>query len=271
MILRLSKVYPTASHLHCPRLHALTPVPQGVRRRRAALVCKSSLKEELESDIKRTANDLERAVQTEDYKAASLLKQHLDQLELERLNSNPLLFLQTQLQNAVKEERYKDAASIKAQIQALERESQAAASSSTSTAKAVSTMSDTVTHGIRIRVRSFYQPGQSMPSRSYYFFGYHVQISNESDRVVQLRNRHWVIEDEEGRTEEVRGPGCVGKQPVLLPGNGFEYSSGCPLNCKTGYMSGEIQFAVLDETDGRFNNMVDALVSGFKLSAEVGG
>eukprot|EP00983_Pelagomonas_calceolata_P069824 1150521-Pelagomonas_calceolata.AAC.1 len=68
---------------------------------------KNKTAEELESDIKRTANDLERAVQTEDYKAASLLKQHLDQLELERLNSNPLLFLQTQLQNAVKEERYK--------------------------------------------------------------------------------------------------------------------------------------------------------------------
>jgi len=64
------------------------------------------LQDELETDIKRTARDLQRAIETEDYKAASLLKQHLQQLELEVLNSDPVLFLQKQLENAVSEERY---------------------------------------------------------------------------------------------------------------------------------------------------------------------
>jgi ApaG protein len=98
--------------------------------------------------------------------------------------------------------------------------------------------SEAVTHGIRVQVEPRFEPRHSRPAEGRWFFVYSVTIRNESERTVQLVSRHWVITDGNGRVEEVRGPGVVGKQPVLAPGEIFRYSSGCPLTTDVGTMHG---------------------------------
>ena len=101
--------------------------------------------------------------------------------------------------------------------------------------------SEAVTRGIRVHVQSEYAASQSRPAQNQWFFLYTVTISNESDETVQLLTRHWIIKDGTGHTEEVRGPGVVGKQPTLQPGESFEYTSGCPLSTPFGVMEGSYQ------------------------------
>ena len=98
--------------------------------------------------------------------------------------------------------------------------------------------SEAVTRGVRVRVRSSYDPNRSQPEQNQWFFLYTITIGNESPHAVQLLSRHWIIRDETGKVEEVRGPGVVGEQPVILPGALFEYTSGCPLTTATGTMEG---------------------------------
>ena len=102
-------------------------------------------------------------------------------------------------------------------------------------------MSEACSHGIRVQVRSQFVPERSDPSRGHYFFAYRIRIQNESERQVQLISRHWLITDAHGRTEEVQGPGVVGEQPTLAPGQAFEYSSACPLATPCGSMRGSYQ------------------------------
>jgi ApaG protein len=102
------------------------------------------------------------------------------------------------------------------------------------------------TRGIRVAVRPEYLPEQSDPGQHYYVWAYHVRIVNESDRTVQLRTRHWRITDAMGRIQEVRGAGVVGEQPVLRPGESFEYTSGTPLPTPSGFMSGTYQMQAED-------------------------
>jgi ApaG protein len=90
---------------------------------------------------------------------------------------------------------------------------------------------------------------------------YTVRISNEGAATVQLISRHWVITDETGKVEEVRGPGVVGEQPVLQPGQSFEYTSGCPLTTPFGTMHGEYQ--MVDISSGE---QFDAQIAPFTLS-----
>ncbi len=99
-------------------------------------------------------------------------------------------------------------------------------------------MSDTTTRGVRVEVRAAYVPGRSSPADSQYFFAYRIRISNLGEETVQLLSRHWVISDGEGNEEHVRGPGVVGEQPVLEPGEAFEYTSFCPLRTPIGSMHG---------------------------------
>jgi ApaG protein len=98
-----------------------------------------------------------------------------------------------------------------------------------------------ITNGIRVSVSSVYVPSQSSPTEKRYVFAYTVRIGNEGTEVAQLRTRHWVITDAKGKVEEVRGPGVVGKQPVLRPGEHFEYTSGCVLETPRGSMHGTYQ------------------------------
>lgn len=97
------------------------------------------------------------------------------------------------------------------------------------------------TRGIRVTVDARFSPEHSAPERAHWFFLYTITIENTSDLTVQLLTRHWIITDGEGRVEEVQGPGVVGEQPVLMPGESFEYTSGCPLTTPLGSMIGTYQ------------------------------
>lgn len=99
-------------------------------------------------------------------------------------------------------------------------------------------MSVTTTRGIRIEVESLYVEERSDPGEEYFFFAYHVRISNVGDEAAQLLSREWIITDSDGRVEEVRGAGVVGEQPLLEPGETFEYTSFCPLRTSVGSMHG---------------------------------
>jgi ApaG protein len=99
-------------------------------------------------------------------------------------------------------------------------------------------MSDTTTRGIRIQVESIYVEERSDPKESYYFFAYHVVISNVGREAAQLISREWVITDSDGNVERVEGAGVVGEQPLLAPGESFEYTSFCPLRTSMGSMQG---------------------------------
>jgi ApaG protein len=99
-------------------------------------------------------------------------------------------------------------------------------------------MSDTTTRGIRIQVRSLYDEERSSPEENYYFFAYQVRISNVGQETAQLVSREWFITDGNGDTQRVQGSGVVGEQPVLAPGEAFEYTSFCPLPTAVGAMHG---------------------------------
>jgi ApaG protein len=101
--------------------------------------------------------------------------------------------------------------------------------------------SEAVTNNVRVEVESRYAPEHSQPFQGYWVFHYTIRITNEGDQNVQLISRHWIITDATGHVEEVRGPGVVGEQPVLGPGESFQYTSGCPLKTSTGVMRGTYQ------------------------------
>jgi ApaG protein len=105
-----------------------------------------------------------------------------------------------------------------------------------------------------------YLPDQSEPDNDHYVFAYTITIRNTGKVAAQLMSRHWIITDGEGKVEEVRGAGVVGEQPVLQPGQVFEYTSGCPLTTPVGSMKGRYQCVAADGT--RF----DAPIPEFILS-----
>ena len=99
-------------------------------------------------------------------------------------------------------------------------------------------MYQSVTRNIEVTVRPEYLADRSSPATGEYFWAYTIEITNRGNETVQLRTRHWRITDGMGRKQEVRGPGVVGKQPVLGPGESFTYTSGCPLTTPDGTMEG---------------------------------
>ncbi len=102
-------------------------------------------------------------------------------------------------------------------------------------------MSDTTTRGVRVEVRSAFVPERSAPQENHYFFAYRVRISNVGEETVHLVSREWIITDADGNVEQVTGPGVVGEQPILEPGEHFEYTSFCPLPTSLGSMHGSYQ------------------------------
>lgn len=120
--------------------------------------------------------------------------------------------------------------------------------------------SNAITQGIRVSVTSTYVPAQSSPTAHRYVFAYTIRIANEGAEPAQLKSRHWVITDGRGRVEEVRGPGVVGEQPTLGPGEEYEYTSGCVLETPRGSMRGTYQ--MLRPSGARF----DAEIAEFKLA-----
>ena len=102
-------------------------------------------------------------------------------------------------------------------------------------------MPETVTRAIRVHVESEFAPDRSNPAKNKWFFLYTIRITNEGPETVTLLSRHWVITDAMGEVREVRGPGVIGKQPVLEPGESFEYTSGCDFATPFGSMRGTYQ------------------------------
>jgi ApaG protein len=121
-------------------------------------------------------------------------------------------------------------------------------------------VSTALTQGIRVTVKSVYVPEQSAPLAHRYVFAYTVRIANEGTEPAQLRTRHWIITDSNGQVREVRGPGVVGHQPNLKPGEHFEYTSGCELTTPRGEMKGTYQ---MHRPDGR---VFDAAIAPFALA-----
>jgi ApaG protein len=121
--------------------------------------------------------------------------------------------------------------------------------------------STAVTQGVRVTVKSVYLPQQSSPKESRFVFAYTVSIANEGDDPAQLRTRHWIITDGNGSIQEVKGPGVVGETPRLMPGQSFQYTSGCVLKTPVGTMHGTYQ---MYRDDGTY---FDAVIAPFTLAS----
>jgi ApaG protein len=121
--------------------------------------------------------------------------------------------------------------------------------------------SEAVTNNVRVEVESQYSPEHSQPFEERWMFQYSIRITNEGHETVQLLSRHWIITDATSHVEEVKGPGVVGEQPVLAPGESFEYSSWCPLKTSTGVMRGTYQMI------GEGGDQFDIEIAPFALKA----
>jgi ApaG protein len=104
-------------------------------------------------------------------------------------------------------------------------------------------LSEAVTHNVSVEVLSQYSAENSRPQQGEWVFQYTVRITNKGSETVQLISRHWIITDAGEDVSEVKGPGVVGEQPVLAPGESFQYSSWCPLKTPMGVMRGTYQMA----------------------------
>lgn len=113
---------------------------------------------------------------------------------------------------------------------------------------------------INVEVETSYLPDQSDPDDSRYVFSYTITVRNDGDAPARLMQRHWLITDANGKTQEVHGDGVLGEQPHLQPGQGFRYSSGTVLETPVGAMQG--RYEMLDDDGKRF----DAPIPAFRLS-----
>lgn len=107
-------------------------------------------------------------------------------------------------------------------------------------------MYSAVTHSIEVTVEPSFLEDQSVPEDNLFVWAYHIRIVNQGQETVQLRSRYWRITDAYGRIQEVSGPGVIGEQPILKPGQSFEYSSGTPLETPSGFMVGYYQMETHD-------------------------
>lgn len=117
------------------------------------------------------------------------------------------------------------------------------------------------TNAIQITVQPTYLEEQSVPVENHYVWAYQVEIKNLGETQVQLLNRHWQITDSLGRMQEVRGPGVVGEQPTLDPGESFEYTSGTPLTTPSGIMVGSYEMRTAS------GDLFDVTVPAFSLDS----
>src|SRR5215831_15921723 len=113
-----------------------------------------------------------------------------------------------------------------------------------------------VTRQIEVQVTPQFLPDKSSPENGYFFWAYTINVANLGGETVQLKTRHWRITDAQGRLQEVRGPGVVGEEPVLKPGENFEYTSGVPLPTASGFMTGT--YGMLTATGETFDIAIPA-------------
>ena len=121
-------------------------------------------------------------------------------------------------------------------------------------------MEEVVTEGIQVQVESFYIDSHSVPEEDCYVFTYRISVKNLSQRTVQLLRRHWIITDSTGVITEVKGEGVVGEQPVLVPDEEYEYTSGSQLKSPVGTMQGTYQMTTTDGEE------FDVVIPCFTLS-----
>jgi len=117
-------------------------------------------------------------------------------------------------------------------------------------------MYSSVTREVRVTVEPIYLEDQSSPADDHYVWAYQIKIENDGVDTVQLINRHWRITDSLGRLQEVHGEGVVGEQPILRPGESFEYTSGTPLATPSGIMAGSYEMETV--TGERFEVEIPA-------------
>lgn len=122
-------------------------------------------------------------------------------------------------------------------------------------------MYEKTTRAITITVQPFYLDEQSSPDEEHYVWAYKINIENRGDDTVQLMNRHWRITDKLGRLQEVKGAGVIGEQPILKPGEKFEYTSGTPLATPSGIMVGSY------EMEGHSGERFDVDIPAFSLDS----
>jgi ApaG protein len=118
-----------------------------------------------------------------------------------------------------------------------------------------------LTRDIEVKVAPRFIPDRSSPQNGYFFWAYTIEIANRGGETVQLKTRHWRITDALGRLQEVRGAGVVGEEPVLQPGERFEYTSGVPLPTPSGFMAGS--YGMVSARGERF----DIEIPAFSLDA----
>jgi len=102
------------------------------------------------------------------------------------------------------------------------------------------------TRGVMVRVSVSFLPEQSEPAAGRWFWAYHIRLENGGEQEAQLLTRRWVITDGRGARHSVEGEGVVGEQPVIAPGQSYDYVSGCPLDTPTGAMEGSYQMIGAD-------------------------
>jgi ApaG protein len=107
-----------------------------------------------------------------------------------------------------------------------------------------------VTRKIEVTVTPRFLSERSSPTNNYFFWAYTIDITNLGAETVQLKTRHWRITDATGKLQEVRGPGVVGEEPVLKPGESYEYTSGVPLPTPSGFMVGS--YGMITDTGEHF-------------------
>ncbi|MFV0281498.1 MAG: Co2+/Mg2+ efflux protein ApaG [Rhodoblastus sp.] len=124
-----------------------------------------------------------------------------------------------------------------------------------------------LTHDIQVTVLPDYLAEQSEPDAGRYVWSYTIEIANLGALSAQLMTRHWIITDDRGRSEEVKGSGVVGEQPILKPGGAFRYTSGCPLTTPSGIMAGT--YRMVDENGRAFDVEIPAFSLDSPFSRKV--
>jgi ApaG protein len=113
-----------------------------------------------------------------------------------------------------------------------------------------------ITRKIEVTVTPRFLAERSSPDKGYFFWAYTIDITNLGSETVQLKTRHWRITDAHGRLQEVKGPGVVGEEPLLKPGDSFEYTSGVPLPTPSGFMTGS--YGMITDKGERFDVEIPA-------------
>lgn len=212
------------------------------------------------SDVERfveVEQKLKAAVEAEDFSMAAELRDRLRELQL----ADPVCRLAEELQQAVEAQDFKAAARLRDELAKLRPPPPPEGQPGGLEA---ATSSCASTEGVTVSARSFHMRDPSIDS---FRFGYRIKITNDSDRTVRLMERHWIITSDRGQIREVRGPGVVGEQPVLSPGESYEYQSTCFLPTRRGTMQGHFEMYRLCPKSRQWTTSFLATIAQFGLRA----